>query len=348
MAGPRSRVPRGRGDAGPDMKVLLTGREFVHGRTGSPMRWHAAGAHVVAPLARGRRKLRRGDAGRAGAAARGASRRSSTRRRSARSAFSTSPRQAASTFSAITRPGSAITAAPISTSPARVAENTANLRAVLERLAKGGLKGVVLTGSVFEEDEGAGEKPLVAFSPYGLSKGLTAAVVRHRCREAGLPFAKFVIPNPFGPLEEPRFCAYLVRTWKKGETARVNTPAYVRDNIPVWLLAKAYAKIRRRDRRGSGRAKLRPERLRREAKAPSPNASPPPCGKARVGVRAGTRRPERFLGTGDAGEHRFRRAEVRRRVGRAETWERRRRGIAVGPSLRRNSAAIRAFFDCAR
>ena len=114
---------------------------------------------------------------------------------------------------------------------------------MLEALRADGLKGVVMTGSVFEQDEGAGETPLVAFSPYGLSKGLTAEVVRHRCREFGLRYGKFVIPNPFGPLEEPRFCAYLVRTWRKGEIARVNTPSYIRDNIHVSLLAAAYAKF---------------------------------------------------------------------------------------------------------
>ncbi len=139
-----------------------------------------------------------------------------------------------------------------------LAENTADLRAVLDILAKRGSKGVVLTGSVFEQDEGAGEAPLIAFSPYGLSKGLTAAVVSHRCREVGLRYAKFVIPNPFGPLEEPRFCAYLIRTWKKGEAAKVNTPAYVRDNIPVSLLAKAYAKFASQTAAGTGKAKLNP------------------------------------------------------------------------------------------
>ena len=78
----------------------------------------------------------------------------------------------------------------------------------------------MLTGSVFEQNEGAGEPPLVAFSPYGLSKGLTAEVVRHRCREFGIRYGKFVIPNPFGAargaallrlphpgLEERRGCA---------------------------------------------------------------------------------------------------------------------------------------------
>jgi UDP-glucose 4-epimerase len=51
-----------------------------------------------------------------------------------------------------------------------LAENTENLRAVLETLKRGGLSGVVLTGSLFEPDEGAGEAPLVAFSAYGRRK----------------------------------------------------------------------------------------------------------------------------------------------------------------------------------
>ena len=139
-----------------------------------------------------------------------------------------------------------------------LAENTANLRGVLDTLARGGLNGVVLNGTFFEQGEGAGEAPLAAFSAYGLSKSLTAAVVGHRCREFGLPYAKFVIPHPFGPLEEPRFYASLVRIWKKGETARVNTPAYVRDNIHVSLLAEAYAKFVGEAAAGAGRAKLNP------------------------------------------------------------------------------------------
>jgi UDP-glucose 4-epimerase len=142
--------------------------------------------------------------------------------------------------------------------PAALQENTANLRAVLEALARDGLKSVVMTGSVFEQNEGAGETPLVAFSAYGLSKGLTAEVVRHRCREFGLRYGKFVIPNPFGPLEGPRFCAYLVRAWKKGEIARVNTPSYIRDNIHVSLLAAAYAKFVGEIAAGKGRDKLNP------------------------------------------------------------------------------------------
>lgn len=126
---------------------------------------------------------------------------------------------------------------------AALAENTNNLRAVLEAFHSGGGRAVILTGSVVEPDEGAGTEPRVAFSAYGVSKAVTATVVAHRAREAGLAFGKFTIPNPFGPLEEPRFCAYLVRNWKAGETARVNTPDYIRDNIHVDLLARAYVRF---------------------------------------------------------------------------------------------------------
>jgi nucleoside-diphosphate-sugar epimerase len=73
-----------------------------------------------------------------------------------------------------------------------------------------------------------------------VSKGITAAVMGYWCAVLGLPLGKFVIPNPFGPFEEPRFCSYLINTWRKGEAAEVRTPRYVRDNIHVDLLAKAY------------------------------------------------------------------------------------------------------------
>jgi UDP-glucose 4-epimerase len=124
-----------------------------------------------------------------------------------------------------------------------VAKNTLNLRAVLIRMSNRGLKGVVLTGSFFEHDEGAGSQPLIAFSPYGVSKGVTADVVRHRCHEIGIRYGKFVIPHPFGPLEQPRLGAYLAKTWKSGAVAQINTPAYVRDNIHISLLSASYARF---------------------------------------------------------------------------------------------------------
>jgi len=121
--------------------------------------------------------------------------------------------------------------------------NTLNLRAVLAAMKPRGLKAVILTGTVFEPDEGAGDEPLRAFSPYGLSKGMTFQFFRHCCHEAGVPLGKFVIPNPFGPFEDVRFTAYLMRNWQEGKSAGVKTPDYLRDNIHVDLLAAVYGRF---------------------------------------------------------------------------------------------------------
>jgi len=138
--------------------------------------------------------------------------------------------------------------------------NTRNLDAVLAALKERCVEppAIIVTGSVFENDEGAGSEGLPAFSPYGLSKAFTYQVFRYQARRAGLALGKFVIPNPFGPMEDPRFTAYLMKTWFAGKTASVNTPAYVRDNIHVSLLAKAYVNFVEQLRRSREAIVLRP------------------------------------------------------------------------------------------
>ncbi len=124
---------------------------------------------------------------------------------------------------------------------AAVESNTHRLPLVLDLLKGAGCTNVLLTGSVFENDEGAGSKTLEAFSPYGLSKGLTWQMFRYHAQSRQMSLGKFVIPNPFGPYEEPRFTHYLMKNWFADAIPAVNTPAYVRDNIHVSLLAKAYS-----------------------------------------------------------------------------------------------------------
>jgi UDP-glucose 4-epimerase len=119
--------------------------------------------------------------------------------------------------------------------------NCYNLSSVLDALKGVGCSRLLLSGSVFEGGEGAGSQGLPDFSPYGLSKALTSQVFRYYCARAGVGLGKFVIPNPFGPYEEPRFTAYLIKNWLGGVTPNCSSPAYVRDNIHVSLLAKAYA-----------------------------------------------------------------------------------------------------------
>jgi nucleoside-diphosphate-sugar epimerase len=131
---------------------------------------------------------------------------------------------------------------------AAVSTNTKNLRIVLDALKKqGSLPGsgaVLLTNSVFAGGYGAGtldaHGKLPHFSPYGLSKALTAEMFEYYCDASGVPMGQLVIPNPFGPFEEPRFTNYLMKTWFAGKKAGCNTPAYVRDNIHVELLARVY------------------------------------------------------------------------------------------------------------
>jgi nucleoside-diphosphate-sugar epimerase len=121
-------------------------------------------------------------------------------------------------------------------------DNTRNLAIVLDLLKGNGCNQIVLTGSVFEGNEGTGMDELNPFSPYGLSKQFTAEVFRYFCLKKGINLAKFVIPNPFGPFEEKRFTNYLITAWGKGQTPLIRTPLYIRDNIHISLLAKAYVK----------------------------------------------------------------------------------------------------------
>ncbi len=121
-----------------------------------------------------------------------------------------------------------------------LAANTRGLADVLAALREAGGRGVVLTGSIFERGEGGDGPDAAAIKPYGLAKSLTSDAFRRDCRRDGVPLGRFVIPNPFGPWEEPRFTSYMARAWRDGASPEVRTPDYVRDNIHVDLLARAY------------------------------------------------------------------------------------------------------------
>jgi nucleoside-diphosphate-sugar epimerase len=123
---------------------------------------------------------------------------------------------------------------------AAAAANAHGVTEVLRALRSNGCRKLVLTGSVFEAGEGAGTSPLHAFNAYGLSKTLTSELFGFHAAQEGLALGKFVIANPFGPYEEPRFTDYLIRCWREGTPAVVRTPRYVRDNIHISLLADVY------------------------------------------------------------------------------------------------------------
>lgn len=119
--------------------------------------------------------------------------------------------------------------------------NLRNIAEVSAALAENRVP-ILLTGTVFEAGEGGAGNVSVPGSPYGLAKGLITQAFRYYAGNMGLKLGHFVIPNPFGPLEDQKFNHYLATTWLNGAPAEVRTPLYVRDNIPVDLLALAYAK----------------------------------------------------------------------------------------------------------
>lgn len=121
---------------------------------------------------------------------------------------------------------------------AGVTRNLGGAGPVFEAAAKAGVRGIIATGTGFE-DAAAG----LAVSPYGLSKKLTNDGFRHLALWRGLAFGRFMINGPFGPLEEGRLVWSLFQAWFAGRAGVVRTPDYVRDNIPVVLLARAYAEL---------------------------------------------------------------------------------------------------------
>jgi len=123
---------------------------------------------------------------------------------------------------------------------AAFANNTQNCRSVFQALADKGAPSLIVTRSVFEGFDGLNDDAHRVVSAYGLAKTITTQAYNFYAQESGLSMFEFVIANPFGPFEEPRFTNYLVRTWAKGETAEICTPDYVRDNIPIEILALCY------------------------------------------------------------------------------------------------------------
>jgi nucleoside-diphosphate-sugar epimerase len=126
---------------------------------------------------------------------------------------------------------------------AATAAQGANVEAVLEALDQAGCRTLLLTGTVFEADEGRGEAPLRAFSAYGLAKSLTWQLFRYHAERAGLTLGKLVVASPFGPREKPGLTRQLTDAWLRGETPVLRRPQLVRDHLQVPLLAAAYARF---------------------------------------------------------------------------------------------------------
>ncbi len=124
-----------------------------------------------------------------------------------------------------------------------VRSNCWRLAEVMTALEEAGCASLLATGSIFEADEGIGEQPLRAFSPYGLSKTLTWQWVRYEAERRGFRLGKFVIAHPFGTGEKPGLMHYLIDQWSRGLVAEIKRPGLIRDFVHVDQLAAAYARM---------------------------------------------------------------------------------------------------------
>lgn len=124
---------------------------------------------------------------------------------------------------------------------AALSANTRGAAEVVRRLAASGGRGLVVTGSVFEADEGGGDG--AAVNAYGLAKTLTWQTLRYHALRQGLGLGRFVVPHPFGPLEKPGFTSSLLRAWLEGRAALVRRPELVRDLVHVDMLAVAFVAL---------------------------------------------------------------------------------------------------------
>ena len=130
---------------------------------------------------------------------------------------------------------------------AAVGENTHGLDGACRALAGPGGGSVMLTRSYFETC-GSSDLAFNRLSPYAQSKMITTERFHSACVRHSLPLAEFMVPNPFGPMENDRarLTTYLMGRWKQGEAAEISHPGYVRDNIHVRALAASYLRCAKR------------------------------------------------------------------------------------------------------
>ena len=96
------------------------------------------------------------------------------------------------------------------------------------------------TGTFSEPNESIGNLPRRSFNPYSTSKTKIWKILNETTQNIKL--AKYVMPNPFGPLESRRFTDYLIRSWALNQEALIKFPFYVRDYVPIDLLRKHYVR----------------------------------------------------------------------------------------------------------
>ena len=97
---------------------------------------------------------------------------------------------------------------------------------------------VIITGSIFAGHDNS--NPSLPFSLYGLSKKITSETFEAFGLTYGIDISTFVIPNPFGALDNHKLVHIFGKAWLRKEIPTLVIADYIRDNIHVELLALGY------------------------------------------------------------------------------------------------------------
>lgn len=119
-----------------------------------------------------------------------------------------------------------------------IAENTKNIESVLKILNK--KTKILVSNTIFQKIPSKNYK---AVNKYGFSKSITYEKIMLFCKKYNLQFKSIYITNPWGPLEEKKLNYYLISNWIKNKNITISHPRYIRDNIYIDKLTKAYVKI---------------------------------------------------------------------------------------------------------
>ena len=116
--------------------------------------------------------------------------------------------------------------------------NTNALSSVERILYANGCTTFVCTGSIFEGLSNPLVHTSTPFEALGRAKRKSTLYIKNTLKK--LAFRYFVISNPFGRYDQVRFVEYLNQSWIRGEVPLVQTPNYIRDNIPLPYLSQCY------------------------------------------------------------------------------------------------------------
>ena len=126
-----------------------------------------------------------------------------------------------------------------------IGQNLFRVEDVLEKFTECDVNGLIWTSSIFESalKIGSGNSIVPTWFKYALSKKMTGISLEHLCWEKKIEFGRFVISNPFGPLQDKKIAHFLAKSFMEKQLFEVKTPDYIRDFIHVRHLALAYCKM---------------------------------------------------------------------------------------------------------